>query len=73
MDDASSIFLAHIGSILQKDAEWLNLELLVLVSCMTSMCFLTQYTSLCFKFQVRRQPTQCRPRVLFNSCVDRIY
>ena len=51
----------------------MNLELSVLLICMTSMCSLTQYTSLCLMFQVRRQPTQCRPRVLFNSCVDRIY
>ena len=70
MDDASRIiYMAHIGSILQKGAEWLNAELLVLVLCMTSMRFLTQYTCVLI-FQGRRQPTPCRLRVLFNFCVD---
>ena len=46
VDDASNICLVHNG-ILQQGARWLNLELLVIVSCVTSMCFLTQYKSPC--------------------------
>ncbi len=46
VDDASNICLVHNG-IQQQGARWLNLELLVIVSCVTSMCFLTQYKSPC--------------------------